>query len=180
MARWVGAKEVMPQSMGLLPGNKGQIQLADGSVSLSTDLDLKSSGNIVGQHLSATGGITAGQSSARVMGWSNNPNVILAQSFFHLPSQYFDSWIRHRADPSQKARYQTVINNLVTIYVKFYGLGHQLATARAWSRLHSKYTRRYYFEYIIAGRLPINDVLGLEKLPEFNNAGGEGFGIGNK
>ncbi len=84
MARWVGAEEATPQSMGLLGSNKGQILLTDGSVPFSKDSDLKSSGNVVGQHLTATGGITVGQSSARVMGWSNNPKVILAQHFFHL------------------------------------------------------------------------------------------------
>ena len=56
--------------MALINRNEGQLLLADGSVTLSQDSDLKGNGKLVKKHLSATGGISKGAASTHVLGLS--------------------------------------------------------------------------------------------------------------
>ena len=68
MARWVGAEEGKDQAMALLTKNEGQILLADGSASQSSDSDLMANGKLVSKHISSSGGIKKGPASTRVLG----------------------------------------------------------------------------------------------------------------
>ena len=67
-ARWVGADEDLSQAMAMLDKSEGHLLLSDGSASQSNDADLMANGKLVAKHVSATGGISKGQASTRVLG----------------------------------------------------------------------------------------------------------------
>ena len=171
-ARWVGADEALRQAMGLLERNEGQILMADGSAAKSKDTDLGVDGDLVSLHLNSRGGITRGTASTLVMGWSDNPEVMLAQKFYQLPSspmtppeaiainQQFDNWIRNAANPAQRARHIQVVNKLATM-IWGRGTNQNEAMYQAYSMIRSQQYRREYIAYIIAGVQPQRQVPGI-------------------
>jgi len=164
IAQWVSSGEQSPHAMGRLDNNKGHILQADGSVSRSSDDDLTADGDVVALHLQAVGGVTQGQSSTLVMGWSGDANIILAQEFFALPSHHFHRWINSKSDLKQRARYQKVIDYLTAIQMIDHGYSQEFAAFKAWALLYSEQYRRDYIMYIVAGRLPWKPVPGFESV----------------
>ena len=167
-ARFVGADEFVPQAMGRLDKNKGQIAFADGSVIQAKDSDLGADGAAVSQHLNASGGVTRGTSSTHIMGWNTDPRMILAERFWQSPdvanvplhgilevpaNKKFNDWLWNEADADQKARCRQVVKNLTaTVMAKGWNRNH--APWAAYHQILSPQNRRAYITYIVTGKRP--------------------------